>query len=116
MSLSRKLAVLIIEEKTTVNEVFALLVQYKMTSILPSIKKALVQVSSQKGEQDLIEIESPFPLSDDAARKIKRIIGNDIANHEVVINKNILAGFKARFRGMLYDGSAERIIKQITSH
>jgi hypothetical protein len=47
MSLSRKLAVLIIEEKTTVNEVFALLVQYKMTSMLPSIKKALVQVSSR---------------------------------------------------------------------
>jgi F0F1-type ATP synthase delta subunit len=59
-------------------------------------------------------IEAPFALSDDAIRKVKRIVGNDMADHEVTINKKVLSGFKARFRGTLYDGSAERIIKQLT--
>ena len=71
-------------------------------------------MSAQVGKNDSIIIESPFPLSDDSIKKIKRIVGNDIAEHEVMINPQVLAGFKARFRGTLYDGSAERIIKQLT--
>lgn len=116
MSLSRKLATLIIEERTTLKEVVVLLDKYKMLPLLPSIKQAIVQASSQTRKKDYIEIESPFPLSDESVRKIKRIVGNDLAEHEVIINTNVLAGFKARWRGMIYDGSAERIIKQFTSN
>lgn len=116
MSLSRKLATLIVTERATLPDVVESLTKYKMLSLLPSVKQAIIQVSSQTGKRDVIEIESPFPLSDDAVTKVKRIVGNDIAEHEVTINPKILAGFKARFRGMLYDGSAERIIKQLTSH
>lgn len=115
MSLSRKLATLIIEKRTTLEEIYVLLAKYKMLSLLPSIKQALLSVSSQVGKQDTIEIESPFPLSNQAVEKVKSIVGNTSAKHEVVINKNALAGFKARFKGILYDGSAERIIKQFTS-
>lgn len=115
MSLSRKLATLILEERTTLKGVITLLDKYKMLTLLPSIKQAIVQISSQAGKKDYIEIESPFPLSNESVQKIKRIVGNDIAEHEVIINTNILAGFKARWRGMIYDGSAERIIKQLTS-
>jgi F0F1-type ATP synthase delta subunit len=113
MSLSRKIATLIVEERTTVDTVTALFAKYHMTSLLPSIKEAVAQVSSTTSKKNVIEIESPFPLSQDAIRKVKRIVGNDIAEYEVTINKNVLAGFKARFRGILYDGSAERIIKQM---
>ena len=44
---------------------------------------------------------------------VKNIIGNTSSPHEVTINKNILAGFKARYKGKLYDGSAERIMRQL---
>lgn len=113
MSLSRNIAKLLSTEHTTFSDVIAVLTKYKMLSLLPSIKQSLVQMSSRVDTEDTIMIETPFLLSDDAVKKVKRIIGNDTAGHEVIINKSILAGFKARFRGTLYDGSAERIIKQL---
>jgi F0F1-type ATP synthase delta subunit len=116
MSLSRKIAILIVTERTTLHDVIASLTKYKMLSLLPSIKQALVQVSSQAGTRDVIEIESPFPLSDDAIMKVKHIVGNDAVEHEVTINPKLLAGFKARYKGMLYDGSADRIIKQLVGN
>ena len=116
MSLSRKLAILILQGKATLASVVELLTKYKMLSLLPSIKQALTQMSSQLRTQDTVMIESPFPLSDTAVKQIQKILGNEKAEYKVTINKNVLAGFKARFKGMLYDGSAERIIKQITNH
>jgi hypothetical protein len=42
MSLSRKIASLIIEEKVTLTQVVESLSLYKMMSLLPSIKQALI--------------------------------------------------------------------------
>lgn len=114
MSLSRTLAIQILSKKVTVSTVIELLTKYKMLPLLPSVKQAVVQISSQPNTRDSIMIETPFPLTDASIQRIKRIVGNDIVEHHVVINKNVLAGFKARFKGILYDGSAERIIKQFT--
>lgn len=115
MPLSRKLAALIIEEKASLSEVFALLEKYKLLALLPSIKEALIQMSSHSSREDTVMIESPFPLSEDSIQYIKNIAGDTTKPHEVIINKKILAGFKAKFRGMMYDGSAERIIKQLVN-
>lgn len=115
MPLSRKLATLIITGKTSVSSVVELLTKYKMLPLLFSVEQAVKQMASQVKSNDTLTIETPFELSDTSVQKIKRIVGNDIAPHEVIINKNILAGFKARFRGKLYDGSAERIIRQLTN-
>lgn len=113
MSLSRTLATLIISERTTVPRVTELLGKYKMLSLLPSIKQAIIQVSRVSNKKDTIMIESPFPLSDDAIKKVRDIVGDTTAPHEVVLNRQLLAGFKARFKGIAYDGSAERIIRQL---
>ncbi len=115
MSLSRNIAKLLTTERTTLSQVVDVLTKYKMLSLLPSIKQSLVQTSSHTDSTDTIMIETPFPLSQESVKKIKRIVGNDLVEHDVVINKRILAGFKARFRGKLYDGSAERIIKQLVN-
>lgn len=116
MSLSRKLALLIVQGKASLASVIELLAKYKMLSLLPSIKQALLQMSSELHTKDTLMIESPFPLSDTAINHIQKIIGDERADYKVTINRHVLAGFKARFKGILYDGSAERIIKQITNH
>jgi F0F1-type ATP synthase delta subunit len=112
MPLSRKLATLLIDGKATLADVVALLTKYKMLSLLPSIKHALTQMASAKSVEETILIQSPFPLTESSVSHIRTIIGDKDAQHRVVINKNVLAGFKAKFKGMVYDGSAERIIKQ----
>lgn len=113
MTLSRKIAKLMIEKNVSVDDMVQALRAYNLLGLLPSIRTTLIQMSSQKNAGNQIMIESPFALSDEAVSRVKRLIGNDLAPHEVVINKNILAGFKARFKGTLYDGSAERIIRQL---
>lgn len=113
MPLSYQLARLLISGKASLTDVVNELTKYKMLALLPSIKKALVNLSSHEEGKQIVRIESPFPLSNNAVEVIKKIIGEGTAHHTVTINKNILAGFRARFRGRLYDGSAERIIKQL---
>ncbi len=114
MPLSRKLAVYIIEGKASLEDVITLLTKYKLLTLLPYIKQSLIQMSSGLHTKETILIESPFELSLESVKKIKEIIGNEDAPHEVFINKNLLAGFKAKYKGMMYDGSAERVIKQVT--
>ena len=112
MILSRKLAKLIVEQHVPVDDIVATLRTYKLLGLLPAVRDGVVELATHKSARNKIMIESPFVLSDDAITHIKQLTGNDTAKHEVTINKNILAGFKARFKGTLYDGSAERIMKQ----
>jgi F0F1-type ATP synthase delta subunit len=114
MTLSRKIAELIVRKNLSIGDVVEKLQEYGLVPLLPSIREAVLKMTHDKGSEETIRIESPFPLDAVALARIKRIVGNDLANTEVTINKNILAGFKARFKGKLYDGSAERIIRQLT--
>lgn len=113
MTLSRKLAKLLVEKNISVSDVTNTLAQYKLLGLLPAIVDRVSEIASYKKAGNSIAIESPFSLSNEAISHIKQITGNSEANHEVTINKNILAGFKARFKGKLYDGSAERIMRQL---
>ena len=115
MPLSRTLAIYIANGKASLDDVVTLLTKYKLLNLLPSIKNAIIQISSGTHKKDTILIESPFELSKLSIEKIKAIIGNNTAPHEVTINKNILAGFKAKFQGVMYDGTAQRIIKQLVN-
>lgn len=112
-SLSRKLATLIVKNNISVSDVSESLAKYKLLSLLPSIGKEVKQMNENNSLLDTISIESPFEINETAIDRIKKIVGNDLAPYQVTINKNILAGFKARYKGKLYDGSAERIIRQL---
>lgn len=113
MTLSRNIANLIVYKGVQIDDVVESLRAYNLLSLLPSIKREAEQLISVNQKSDAIAIETPFPLDEHALARIKRITGNDLAPSTITVNKDILAGFKARYRGMLYDGSAERIIKQL---
>lgn len=114
MTLSRKLATLIVEKNISVEDVTNILLKYNLVGLLPAVQERVIEIASHKKSGDTLTIESPFPLSEDVVMHIKSMTGQDKVPHEVSINKNLLAGFKARFKGKLYDGSAERILRQLT--
>lgn len=114
MTLSHKIAKLIVEKNISIDDVVESLRTYKLLSLLPSISEQVKRMNQGETFRDTIQIEAPFELSKDAIAQIQRIVENNLAPTNVTINKNILAGFKARFKEKLYDGSAERIIKQFT--
>lgn len=114
MILSRKLANIMIAKNVSADDMVETLRTYNLLSLLPSIKNIVAQSLSHSNKRDTISIQSPFALSDDAIVHIKKIVGDTSSPHEVIIKKDMLAGFKARYKGKLYDGSAERIIRQFT--
>lgn len=114
MTLSRKLAMVMVQKGVSVHEVTETLRIYNLLGLLPSILSSVTQIVSHRNARNVVGIESPFPLSENSIVHIKKIMGVQTENHEVTINKSILAGFKARWKGVLYDGSAERIIRQLT--
>lgn len=113
MVLSHKLAKLLIENKITVKSCISFLEENKLTSLFPTILRLVKNMSYKKNNYETLIIESPFNLSDSSIKKIKRIVGNDLAIHKEEINPKLLAGFRARFRGTLYDASAKRIVDQL---
>lgn len=114
MSLSRNIAHAIIDKNIPATGVVEVLQNYKLLSLLPAILSDMKRLSHDTGNRETIRVESPFEVGKDALVRIRRVVGNDLAPTEVTINKELLAGFKARYKGKLYDGSAERIIKQLT--
>lgn len=115
MTLSRTLATMLVNKGLSVSDLVEVLGKYKLLSLLPEIKRSAALLYNQAKLSDTIMIESPFPLNEEAVSRIKRIVGNDLAVHSEIYNRDLLSGFKARFRGKLYDGSAERIIRQLRS-
>lgn len=114
MTLSRKLATLLIEKNLSVDEMVKALQTYNLMGLLPSILSSAKQMASVTQGSTVVKIESPFPLSVEAITHIKKVVGSEESPHQVTITTSLLAGFKARFKGILYDGSAERIIRQLT--
>lgn len=113
MSLSHTLAHSIVKKNLRIEDVVASLKKYKLLSLLPSILRTIKQIHKGEETRDSLVIESPFPLQDIATKRVREIIGDTNAKEVVIINKHLLAGFKARHKGRLYDGSAERIIRQL---
>jgi len=114
MTLSRKLAHLIINKNVSIDALVSQLRAYNLLPLLPHILQDVKHMSEVGATYETVCIETPFEADTQAIAHIKRLVGNDIAPYSLTINKKLLAGFKARFKGTLYDGSAERIMKEFT--
>lgn len=113
MNLSQKIARMILEGKLTSKACIEVLERRNLLSLLPTIVRLVKYSARIKALENTIRIETPFPLSDTAIKVIKEMVGDDLAPHDVSINKDILLGFRARSKGKLYDRSALRIIEQL---
>lgn len=116
MSLSSNLAHTIVKKNVSPEDLFSLLTKYKLLSLLPSIVQTVKQIHELENTLDSIIIEAPFILNEKGLAKVKTIVGDLKAKERMTINKKLLAGFKARYQGKLYDGSAERIIRQLLTN
>lgn len=113
MTLSRKLAMTIAYRHAPLDLVIESLSKYKLLSLLVPIKQHLEIIAKEQEVNDTVIIESPFSVSEESIKKIISMTGSGSSKYEFIINRDLMAGFKARYKGKLYDGSAERIIKQL---
>ncbi len=116
MSLSRNIATYLETSNVNLSELEGVLVRYNLQSLLPDILRFLLRKQKIRQEKETVIIESPFPLSEDSLLVIKQLVKDEDVEHRVVINEDLLAGFKAKYKDVAYDGSAERIIKQFAKY
>jgi F0F1-type ATP synthase delta subunit len=114
MSLSVKIAKAIRSNSISLTEVEGVLAKYKLTPLLGEIYKHLVREEKRLALKDVVQIDSPFPLSDDAIKSIKKRVGAEDKEHHIRIDTELLAGFRAKYKDTMYDGTAKRIIETFT--
>lgn len=115
MTLSHKLARLVVEKNIPVSLLVSSLSSYKRSSLLYPIKRHLESIAKEQSSKETLFVETPFDLSNEALLTIARLTKAEDKEHQITLNKSLLAGFKARYRGKLYDGSAQRIIRKLTA-
>lgn len=104
-------AKLLIDRKVSVNDMVSFLQKHSLLTLLPSIMEFLKHKEAQHLAHNTLVIESPFPLKEGSVSVIKKRIGDNFNEVEMVENKSLLAGYVARFRGVEYDASAKSILE-----
>lgn len=110
--ISRALAIGLTRKKFTTQEVVNFLTTYNLLSLVPTLTKELELLQKKEKESELVTIESPFPLSKENVTKIKSFVSDTELVHEVKENKDLLAGFRATYKGIRYERSARHIINE----
>jgi F0F1-type ATP synthase delta subunit len=113
---SRALAQLLIRKRITVKALDAFLTRYKLTSLWAGILQELKHAERKAHVHDALIIETPFELSPSALSSITKKMKATGAVHDIRINKNLLGGFKAIYKGTLLDSSLRSILNRITSN
>jgi F0F1-type ATP synthase delta subunit len=74
----------------------------------------LKQLLKQDQQFETLNIEAPFLLAKEQVDKIsQKVTGKQVELKEFKLNENLLAGFTARYKGKLYDGSARQYITKL---
>ena len=113
---AKALSILLIKERVSVDELFAFLTAQNLTYLLPEILAELKKVKEANEKEEELAIETPFPLDEEALRAITALVidKGEAPRTRVTENKELLFGFRAQHKGMLYDASAQRIIRELT--
>lgn len=109
--LSRRIAQLLLSGNVSVDGVISYLKEHKLTSLFPHVMRHMKGAAVREKAHNTLIIESPFPLDKEAVNAIKKRIGEEVAGVEEKENKDLLAGFTAKFKDKEYDASARTILK-----
>ena len=114
--LAKAFSTLLIEDKTTVDHVENALRRFHLLSLLPSILDELKHHQKEITTAETVYIESPFSITDENKDTIKALLQAKEKDHHFTLNKNLLAGFRARYKGTMVDSSMERILNTFINH
>jgi F0F1-type ATP synthase delta subunit len=90
------------------------LIAYKQESLYTSFLKNFKKLLERQNEFETFFIESPYPLHPETQARVIKAITND-PNPSVVYkeNKDLLLGFRASYRGQVFDASAKKYITNL---
>ncbi len=99
-----------------IEKFFMFLKEKGLMVLLPQIKKHFLRYLTMLDEDETLTLISTYALSDSEIQEVKDLVG---APHDVVVyqevDKDMLGGFSAIYRGNVYDGSLQNQITQLKS-
>jgi F0F1-type ATP synthase delta subunit len=110
MSTSLAIAKSLYKEKKSLNVVRPLLVRYRLLALLPEIARHLIRLHKESVHKKTIRIHTPYQINEASLQKIKSLVGGEKEDHTVIIEPELLAGFRAVYDDRMYDGSAKRML------
>lgn len=116
MSLSLSIARTIRAHNLSLADTEEVLRKYKLLSLLPLIYKHLLREKKEEEKKSVVQIESPYSLSAETVSIVKKRLNAEDKEHNIVITPELLAGFRAKYNDVLYDGSAKRIVDMFTKN
>ncbi len=115
--LSDAFATLLIQKKITMKGLEKVLDAYNLTPLLPSILKSLKRFEQKEVLTEVVNITTPFDLSEKAITAIKKELHATGIDHTVTIDPSLLLGFTASYKETNINTSARLILNRfINSH
>jgi F0F1-type ATP synthase delta subunit len=93
---------------------FAFVERYNLWDLVPSVLSALANSSDSSEAFETIMVRVPKTLSEENEGKIREIVGaSKDARLKVEIDRKVLGGFVANYRGFEHEGSFERVVNRL---
>jgi F0F1-type ATP synthase delta subunit len=90
------------------------LIQNKQESLYGSFLKNLQKLVEKQNQYETFFIESPFPLSAEMQNTVIRSVTDESVSSVLhKENKDLLLGFRALYKGTIFDGSAKKYITNL---
>ena len=80
---------------------------------LPSILFHLEKITLQDQEKKGIQIETAHDISDATVKEIKSFLKAEHLSEVKKVKKELIAGFRAKWNGVVYDGSIQTGLKKL---
>jgi F0F1-type ATP synthase delta subunit len=77
----------------------------KLESQLPNVLYRLEKILKKEDEKNKIQIEAPHDISSQTIKEVKTFLKVEQKENTFKINKDLIAGFRARWDGVVYDAS-----------
>jgi len=95
-------------------EYIAFVKHHGLESFLPSMMKVINWELKKMKEESECRIESPYELGKTAHNKVLKLVG---AEDSVFIkNESLVGGFRAEYKGVVYDMSMKNNLKKLKKH
>lgn len=100
-------------EKNLEDKFLAFVKEKNLNAQLPAVLYRVEKLIEKESEKNGIKIEFAHTVSNDTVSNIKKFLEAEKLKEYIKLNKNILAGFRASFGGVVYDASFSSKLKKL---
>lgn len=92
---------------------FSFMKKNRLESQIPSVLYRLDKIIEQDREKRGVQIEVPHDLTDNTKKEIKKFLKAEHLDDYVKLRKDLIAGFRAKWDGKMYDSSLESALRRL---